>query len=278
MGGSASVIAIGIDCTSGRQAFTYAALDEELRVVKLAEHELDDLVASLDEPDSAAVAVNAPSHVNAGIVRRRAEAAKRGSQSIRGAELREAEHELHGRGISVGGDAAHGGTVPGLGSTRLRALPSARDPSIQAISVRWGPAPMVGNTSPRRFFAFCWVGRPLARPTLEGRLQRALVLYRARCPDPRPHGLPGGDNAPPPAPRPAAHGAASCSTGVGRSAGGVHGLAQRYAPWRRGASWQQARGLHHFARPCATGPVPIHLTSTVKSARVVVRAALIPPT
>ena len=174
--GPPAVIAIGIDGTSGRRAFTYAALDQDLRVLALEEQELDDLVASLGGRDSAVVAVNSPCRVNSGVIRRQAQGGKRGGQSIRGADLRQAEHELHVHGISVGATPRMEALCPAwvqLGFELYRRMES----------LEFKPFPSDGaprqwlETHPQAGFSVLLGRPPLARPTLEGRLQRALALF-----------------------------------------------------------------------------------------------------
>ncbi len=170
------MIAIGIDCSSGRQAFTYAALDQDLRILGISEHELDDLVASLDGRDSAVVAVNSPSAVNAGVVRRRAQAGKRGTQSVRGADLREAEQQLRERGISVGSTPRMEALCPAwvqLGFELYRRLAAL---NFKPFPTKEAPRQWL-ETHPHAGFTALLGRAPLARPTLEGRLQRALALF-----------------------------------------------------------------------------------------------------
>src|SRR5512135_2552585 len=94
---------VGVDTTSAHKAFTYAALDRALHVLALAEGELQDLVDFLGRQEGAIVAVNAPSHLNAGLVRQAAERESNGAHQVRGVELRLAEHDLRGLGIPVSG-------------------------------------------------------------------------------------------------------------------------------------------------------------------------------
>jgi hypothetical protein len=170
------MIAIGIDCTSGDQTFTYAALDRDLRLVNLAEVDLDGLAAFVSREGATRVAVNAPSHVNAGLVRKRLASRKDDSHGVRGAEIREAEHDLHARGISVTPTPrlealCQGWVQLGFGLYRR----------LEALQFKPYPA----DDSPRQWLethphaGFCaLLGRlPLSKPSLEGRLQRALALF-----------------------------------------------------------------------------------------------------
>ena len=105
---------VGIDPTSGRKSFTYAALDRDLNLITLADGELEDLTAFLGAQQSAVVAVNAPSHVNRGLVRKKLEkqSLTPGMRSIRGADMRMAEHDLRERGIAVTGTPSRAESCP----------------------------------------------------------------------------------------------------------------------------------------------------------------------
>jgi hypothetical protein len=170
------MISVGIDCTSGRQAFTYAALDRDLRMEAFSEAGLDELVATLTAQDSVYVAVNSPSHVNMGVVRKRLESQKGASQTIRGADLREAERELHVRGVAVGGTPRSEALCPGwvqLGFELYRRLASLGFKPFPATE----PGRQWLETHPHAGFCALMGRLPLPKPTLEGRLQRALVLF-----------------------------------------------------------------------------------------------------
>lgn len=154
----------------------YASVDRELRVLSLAEAELDELIAFLGRLDSVIVAVNSPSHVNAGVIRKRLEVDKGQSRSVRGAEIREAEHQLHVRGISIGGTPRAEALCPGwvqLGFHLYRRLASL---AFRPFPTRDAPRQWVESHPHAGFCAL--LGRaPLPKPTLEGRLQRALALF-----------------------------------------------------------------------------------------------------
>ena len=67
---------IGIDPTSSRKEFTYAAFDQGLNLAALEEADMDELTAFLGEQESAVAAINAPARVNNGSLRRRLEGQK----------------------------------------------------------------------------------------------------------------------------------------------------------------------------------------------------------
>jgi hypothetical protein len=169
---------VGIDPASGRKAFAYAALDRDLNVVALADGELEDLTAFLSAQKSAVVAINAPSHVNCGVVRKRLESLslQPGLHQIRGADIRSAEYELRERGILITGTPSRAELCPGwiqagLGLygklSKLGFLPY----HTAEGSYRWL------ETQPHACFCVMMDQVPLPKSSLEGRLQRQLLLY-----------------------------------------------------------------------------------------------------
>jgi hypothetical protein len=173
---SPGTVFVGVDPTAAHKAFTYAAVDHSLRVVALSEGELEDVVAFLCGQPAVIVAINSPSHLNAGLVREAAEREAAGKHQVRGADLRVAEHALRARGILIGGTPARESSCAawiriGLGLYRRLA-----DASFEQYPAEDCPRQVL-ETHPHA--AFCaLIGRtPLAKPALEGRLQRQLALF-----------------------------------------------------------------------------------------------------
>ena len=169
---------IGIDPTAGRSPFTYAALDDERNLLALAEGELEDVLTFVGNFPAATVAVNAPSHVNHGLVRKRLEKQTLTPHPLRGVDLRVAEHNLRERGISVSATPAREELCAGwvqLGFSLYERL----------TKTGFKPHPQEGaeqvwlETHPHACFCVLLGQVPLPKPTLEGRLQRQIVLHDA---------------------------------------------------------------------------------------------------
>ena len=169
---------IGIDPTAGRSPFTYAALDDERTLLALAEGELEDVLTFVGNFPAATVAVNSPSRLNAGLVRKRLEKQTLTLHSLRGADLRVAEHDLRGRGISVSATPSREETCAGwvqLGFSLYKRL----------TKMGFKPFPQDGaehlwlETHPHACFTALLGQIPLPKPTLEGRLQRQIILHDA---------------------------------------------------------------------------------------------------
>ena len=167
---------IGIDPSGGRQPFVFAILDEEARVMSLAEGEMDAVLAVLDGLETATVAISAPPRPNLGLVREQMVKLGQNPGRLRGVDMRVAEYELRQRGISISNTPGREAMCPAwiqLGFTLYRKLDEM------------GYKPYPAGDFPRQFLethphaVFCALldQNPLPKPTLEGHLQRQLILY-----------------------------------------------------------------------------------------------------
>jgi len=172
---------VGIDPTSGRKSFSYAALDRDLNLVTLADGELEDLTAFLGAQQSALVAVNAPSHVNTGLVRRKLEkqSLTPGMRSIRGADVRLAEHELRAHGIAVTGTPSRAESCPAWMQAGFGLYAKLSKMGFKPFPEQDAPYQWL-ETHPHACFCVLLDQAPLPKPTLEGRLQRQLILHEHR--------------------------------------------------------------------------------------------------
>jgi len=169
-------IYIGVDLTLGHKGLTYAALDRELNLVALADAELEETLAFLAGQKSAMVAVNAPAHVNQGLVKKNQQMESLTPHSLHGSELRLAEYELRRRGIVVRGTEAKESMCPakvraGFIFYRKMAKLGFEQYPDDAAPHQWL------ETSSQACFCVLLGINPLSRMTLEGRLQREVLLY-----------------------------------------------------------------------------------------------------
>ena len=169
---------IGIDPTAGRSPFTFAALDDERNLLALSEGELEDVLTFVRNFPAATVAVNAPTKVNAGLARKRLEKQALTPHSLRGADLRLAEADLRARGISVSATPSREETCASwvqLGFLLYKRLTKAGF----KFHPHEGADLLCLETHPHACFAALLGQVPLPKPTLEGRLQRQVILHDA---------------------------------------------------------------------------------------------------
>ncbi|NOT04379.1 MAG: DUF429 domain-containing protein [Anaerolineales bacterium] len=167
---------IGIDPTSGRKSFTYAALDRDLNLLALADGEMEDVTAFLAGQQSATVAVNAPSGVNRGLVRTRLKKEMLTPHQVRGAELRMAEYELRAHGIAVSGTSASAALCPAWVQAGFELYRKLEKMGFEKISGKELNYQLL-ETHSHACYCVLAGSAPLSKPSLEGRLQRQLILY-----------------------------------------------------------------------------------------------------
>jgi predicted nuclease with RNAse H fold len=173
---SNDTIYVGIDPASGNQDFGYAVLDGNLSLVTLAEADTEDMLAFLGKQHSAFVAVNAPVGVNQGLVKKKlAEEHSGPGRAVRGADIRMAEYELRERGIAVAGTPAREEFCPAWMQVGFRLYRRLSGIGFKPYGTD-GAGCQVLETHP--FACYCVLAEniPFPKPTLEGRLQRQLIL------------------------------------------------------------------------------------------------------
>ncbi|GAB4579357.1 MAG: hypothetical protein Fur0022_20950 [Anaerolineales bacterium] len=168
---------IGIDPTAGQKPFTYVALDGDLSVFALGQGHLDDILAFVGGQQNAFVAINAPQQPN-----QKRMAAREVRQLLnppprsgRWQGFRVAEYELHTRGISIPRtpdqeEACSRWMQMGFnlfrGIKKLGYVPFPGEHTHQVLEVY-----------PHGAYAALLERLPFPKHTLEGRIQRQLVLY-----------------------------------------------------------------------------------------------------
>lgn len=170
---------IGVDPAGGRKPFTYAALDGDRKLLALGDGEIEEVLAFLGGQRSAFVAVNAPSQTNKGLMKQ--EEVKRSlaplHQPGRGAEMRLSEHVLREHGIVVGNTPSRVDLAPTwvqMGFSfyqQLKTLGYTCYPEGSEATHQWM------ETDPHAIFCVLLGQTPLQKHSLEGRLQRQLILH-----------------------------------------------------------------------------------------------------
>ena len=167
---------IGIDPASGNKDFSYAVLDVNLNLVTLSDADMDEMVAFLAERDSTFVAVNAPVRVNQGLVKKRLEDGRSiPGRTLRGADIRLAEYELHERGIAVTGTPSREEFCPAWMQVGFALYQKLSEMGFKPYGIADATCQVL-ETQPYACFCVLIDGTPLPKSTLEGRLQRQLIL------------------------------------------------------------------------------------------------------
>jgi len=169
---------IGVDPTAGRHPFSYVALDPDARLIVIAEGELEDVLAFAGGQQRAFIGINAPSRTSSGVVRQleSQDGLAPLHQPGRSMEMRLAEHQLRERGISVGATPAHAETAPTwmqLGFSLYKKLTGLGYQSYP----REGTSHQWLETHPQASFCALLGKMPLPKHTLEGRIQRQVLLF-----------------------------------------------------------------------------------------------------
>jgi hypothetical protein len=173
---------IGLDPTAGKRPMNWAVLDSERRVLACEVGGLPTLLAAVRAYPSALIAVDAPQSPNGGLM---ADAAYRAALDPRPAGRKYAQHkvceyELHRRGIKLyitPSNAAVAAPWMQMGFeiyAALRALGYERYRPGSAATFQ------VMEVHPHASFTVLLGRLPLPKNTLEGRLQRQMLLYRQR--------------------------------------------------------------------------------------------------
>jgi len=171
---------VGVDVSAGKRPWTMAALDAELRIVEKRAAGADEIVDFLAGLESAVVAVDAPASPHRGRMRRPEVRQRLGlpPRGKRWSDWRVCEVELRRRNLRLY-------NTPGA----ARAAPAWMRAGFDFYRrlEKSGYIPFVLRASaderlhlevhPHACFAVLLGHRPLGRHSLEGRMQRQMVLY-----------------------------------------------------------------------------------------------------
>lgn len=195
---------IGIDPTAGGRPLIYVALDDELNLLSLGRGDLEEVLAFVAGQRAALLAVCSPRRPNQGLMERPDVRARLSPQPRPGRWLgfRLAEYQLRQHHITVPRTPAIDSECPAwmrrgfalyrrLEGLDFRPYP---DPGSATPPVASDPGSSAGSTSPvvpqpvRQYlevyphgcFTVLLERPPLPKTSLEGRLQRQLILYESR--------------------------------------------------------------------------------------------------
>ncbi len=178
---------IGIDPTAGKRPFIYVALDHELKLLALSEGTMEEVLAFVGGQQEAYVAVTSPRRPNQGVM---ADEEIRVGLSPpprpgRWRGYRLVEYQLRQHNIQIHRTPAREEDCPGWMRMGFKVYKR-----LEYLGYRPFPTDEASRKSLEVYphACFCvWLGRtPFPKKTLEGRLQRQLVLFERglEVPDP----------------------------------------------------------------------------------------------
>ena len=178
---------IGIDPTAGKRPFIYAALDHRRQLLALAAGDMEEVLAFVGGQQEAFIAVSAPFQPNQGLMDNETRRAQLATPPRAGRYLdyRLVEYLLCVHNIRTYRTPAEVSTCPRWMQSGFTVYKR-----LQQLSFHRHPA----GENTRQFLevyphaCYCaWLDRaPLAKGTLEGRLQRQMILYENSLPVPDP--------------------------------------------------------------------------------------------
>jgi predicted nuclease with RNAse H fold len=171
---------IGIDPTAGRKPMNYAVLDDGLRPAQGTGSQAEVLQTVLAHP-TAVVAVDAPQSPSRGLMTSAEYRARLSPAPAAGrwGGFKVCEYELKRRGIGLYVTPTDAALAPNWMRTGFELYAALRAAGYETYAPGSSAARQVLEVHPHACFTVLLGRLPLPKQTLEGRLQRQLVLYRA---------------------------------------------------------------------------------------------------
>lgn len=176
----ADAVYIGIDPTSGVRPMYYAALDADLRLLALDKENIESIMAFVGGFEAAVVGVNAPQSPNLGLMKK-PEVRHRYNLRPGGrtwGQWKVCEYELRRRNIRLYSTPSAEEAAPGWVQTGFALFKRLRSMGFNffVTGEKMRKRVMV-EVQPHASYSVLLERRPFLKRTLEGRMQRQLVLY-----------------------------------------------------------------------------------------------------
>ncbi|MGD2057897.1 MAG: DUF429 domain-containing protein [Anaerolineales bacterium] len=174
------VVYVGVDPRAGDRPVQYAALDQELKLIALDEVSFESLFAFIASLDQALVAVDAPQSPNKGLMERPVIRERYNLQP--GGDTwrtwRVCEYELRSRNIRLYNTPRDPGDAQGWVQRGFELCRRLEGMGFRSYVQGDGPHNcMFMEARSHAGYTVVLERRPFSKETLEGRLQRQLVLY-----------------------------------------------------------------------------------------------------
>jgi predicted nuclease with RNAse H fold len=176
----AEAVYVGIDPTAGQRPMQYAALDSKRQIISLDQGDMESVLAFVTGLEAAVVAIASPQAPNTGlmkqpVVRRRLNLSPRG-RTWR--QWRLGEYELRRRNVRLYNTPDTIETAPRWVQNGFKMFLRLRDVGYRHFESGKEIAPRtLLEVIPHASFALLLERRPFLKRTLEGRMQRQLILY-----------------------------------------------------------------------------------------------------
>jgi hypothetical protein len=178
---------VGIDPTAGQRPFTYAALDQDLRLIALAQGSLDEVTAFAGGQRVAIVAVNAPRQPNQGLLKDEGFRATLNPSPAPGRwqGYRLAEYQLYQHNIHTPRTPAKIEDSPRWMQMGFQVYKRLRYFGYELYPAEGADCQLL-ETYPHGAFCALLGTTPFPKRSLEGRLQRQLILHEIKVNIPNP--------------------------------------------------------------------------------------------
>jgi hypothetical protein len=173
-----NTVFIGIDPPSGLTAITYAALDKELNVIAVNKGDLSEVAAFVGGQKSAFVGINAPRRPNQGLMKKDKirDALSPQPKPGRWISFRVAEYLLFQKNIRVPKTPSKVGSCPGWMRNGFTLYKRLEEFGFQDYPAEEHDQQML-EIYPHAVWTVLLKKIPFLKKTLEGRLQRQLLLH-----------------------------------------------------------------------------------------------------
>ncbi len=181
---------IGIDPSCGEDSLTYAVLDKDLHILALSQQKLNTVSAFVGGQKSAVVGVNAPRRLNQGLMKQNAvrDSLKPQPSPGRYEAFRVAEYLLFQRNIRIPRTPATLSKCPGWMQVGFKLYRNLEEMGFMDYPVK-DKGQLFLEVYPHGAYAVLLKRIPFLKKTLEGRLQRQLLLHSLSLAVPDPMGI-----------------------------------------------------------------------------------------
>jgi predicted nuclease with RNAse H fold len=179
---------IGIDPTAGRRPMSFAVLDDDLDLLQRGQGNLDAILEVVRSHPSAMVAVDAPQSPNAGHMKDPIRRQSYGlpPDSDKWANFKVCEYELRRRGLKLYNTPSEEAAAPKWMQTGFKLYAALRAEGYQPYRPGSAAPKQYLEVHPHAVYAVLLGHLPLRKDSLEGRMQRQIVLFgeNVEVPDP----------------------------------------------------------------------------------------------